>query len=64
MENILKIIFSPIVFGLLFLAPLIAQSMTAAELQLFTLPNLLVALVIGGTWGLMAHFRGSWLWIR
>ena len=64
MENILKIIFSPIVFGLLFLAPLIAQSMTAAELQLFTLPNLLVGLVIGGTWGPVAHFRGSWLWIR
>lgn len=64
MEKILKLIFSPIVFGLFFLAPLIAQSMSAAGLQIFTLPNLLVGLVVGGGLGLMAHYRGSWIWIK
>jgi hypothetical protein len=64
MEFLLRLIFSPIVFGLLFLAPLIMQSMTAMHLQLFAIPNLLLGLVIGGAWGLIAKLRGSWLWIK
>jgi hypothetical protein len=64
MEKFLKMVFSPIVFGVLFLAPLIAQSMTAAGLQIFTLPNLIVGLFIGGGLGLMAYYRGSWIWIK
>jgi hypothetical protein len=64
MEFLLRLIFSPIVFGLLFLAPLIEQSMTAMHLQLFAIPNLLLGLVIGGAWGLIAKLRGSWLWIK
>jgi len=64
MAKFLKIVFSPIVFGVLFLAPLIAQSMTAAGLQVSTLPNLIVGLFIGGGLGLMAHYRGSWIWIK
>ena len=64
MEKFLKMVFSPIVFGLLFLAPLITQSMTAAGLQIFTLPNIIVGLFIGVGVGLMAHYRGSWIWIK
>lgn len=64
MELLLKLIFSPIVFGLLFLGPLIAQSMTAMDLQLFAIPNLLLGHVIGGAWGLIAKLKGSWLWIK
>ena len=64
MELLLKLIFSPIVFGLLFLGPLIAQSMTAMDLQLFAIPNLLLGLIIGGAWGLIAKLKGSWLWIK
>ena len=64
MAKFFKIVFSPIVFGVLFLAPLIAQSMTAAGLQIFALPNLIVGLFIGGGLGLMAHYRGSWIWIK
>ena len=64
MAKFLKIVFSPIVFGVLFLAPLIGQSMTAAGLQVSTLPNLIVGLFIGGGLGLMAHYRGSWIWIK
>ena len=64
MEFLIKLIFSPIVFGLLFLAPLIAQSMTAMDLQLFAIPNLVLGLIIGGAWGLVAKLRGSWLWIK
>ncbi len=64
MEILIKLIFSPIVFGLLFLAPLISQSMTAMDLQLFAIPNLVLGLVIGGAWGSVAQLRGSWLWIK
>jgi hypothetical protein len=64
MELLLRLIFSPITFGLLFLAPLIAQCMTAIDLQLFAIPNLLLGLVIGGAWGLIAKLKGSWLWIK
>ena len=64
MAKFFYMVFSPIVFGVLFLAPLIAQSMTAAGLQIFALPNLIVGLFIGGGLGLMAHYRGSWIWIK
>jgi hypothetical protein len=60
-----RLLFSPLVFGLGFIAPLAAQLLTAAGL---TLPggidNLYAGLLIGGLLGLMAQVRGSWVWAR
>lgn len=52
----------PLMFGLGFIAPLIAQSLERA------LPDagqarwpLVVGLAIGGAWGALANLRGRWL---
>ena len=28
------------------------------------LPTLTSGLIVGGTWGIIAFFRGSWIWAR
>lgn len=52
----------PLLFGLGFLAPLIAQSLAMTG---WTLPGgiapLAVGLVIGGVWGGIATLTGRWL---
>ncbi len=55
--------FSPLFFGLAFMAPLAAQILVALGIDLPVAP-ILVGLVVGGGLGLMAQTRGSWLWIR
>lgn len=52
----------PLIFGLGFIAPLIAQVLEralpgAAQAQW----PLLVGLAIGGSWGALANLRGRWL---
>ncbi|WP_417596137.1 hypothetical protein [Parasphingorhabdus sp.] len=57
--------YMPILFGLLFLGPLIAQSMDRLGWPAPPgLSTLTFGLIIGGTWGLFAFFRGSWIWAR
>lgn len=63
MEKLLEWFLSPLVFGIGFLAPLIAQSLVALQVQTPVTP-LVIGLVLGGLWGLMAQLRGSWLWIK
>lgn len=58
------LLLSPLVFGLGFIAPLIAQCMTQFGLAIGNIDNLLVGLVIGGLWGVMAQYRGSWVWAK
>jgi hypothetical protein len=49
-------------FGLGFIAPLIAQSMDAAELAAPAgLSNIVLGLLIGGVLGFIALARGRWL---
>ena len=52
----------PFLFGIGFIAPLIAQLMTkfgvAAPLGLSPIA---LGLALGGTWGLVANIRGRWL---
>ncbi len=62
--RIFGLIFSPLFFGLGFLAPLVAQSLVALELMTPGTTPLLVGLLIGGLFGLMARYRGSWIWVK
>ena len=52
----------PVFFGLGFIAPLVAQSLDAAEIAApFGLGTLQAGLVVGLGLGLVAKLRGSWL---
>ena len=52
----------PVLFGVGFLAPLIAQSMEAMEIAApFGLTSIQTGLVIGVGLGLAAKSRGSWI---
>jgi len=52
----------PFLFGLGFIAPLIAQLLERALLAATqTEWPLLVGLAIGGSWGALANLRGRWL---
>ena len=59
---LIKLLFTPLAFALGFLAPLIAQSMTALGLGVEGIPNYAIGLVIALALGLTAQFRGGWLW--
>lgn len=63
MQKLIKGYFSPLLFGLAFLAPLIAQSLTALGISAGA-PALGIGLAVGGVLGLMAQLRGSWLWVK
>lgn len=62
--KLISFLFSPIVFGLGFLAPLIAQMLTASELGIAGMDNIYIGLIIGGLLGLIAQLRGSWVWVK
>jgi hypothetical protein len=64
METAIKKLFAamPFLFGLGFIAPLIAQIMAAWNVAApFGLSRVLFGLLIGGAWGLIANLRGRWL---
>ena len=64
MIQVIKTIFyfGPLIFGLAFVAPLIAQSMVALEwTPPFGLTPLIAGLIIGGGYGLVAQLRGRWI---
>ncbi len=52
----------PVLFGIGFLAPLIAAIMTSIGIAApFGLAEIQIGLIIGGTWGLIAKFGGRWI---
>jgi hypothetical protein len=52
----------PILFGIGFIAPLIAQLLQLAGYgRVFGLAPIAVGLAVGGAWGLYAQFKGRWL---
>ena len=64
MLSVLRMVFAvgPLLFGLGFLAPLIAQSLEAMSLTPpMGLSRLVLGLLVGGTLGLVATIRGRWV---
>lgn len=64
MEIALKKLFSvmPFLFGIGFIAPLIAQSMAYWDIAApFGMSRVLFGLLIGAPWGLYATLRGRWI---
>ena len=64
MLSVLRMVFAvgPLLFGLGFLAPLIAQSLEAMSLTPpMGLSPLVLGLLVGGTLGLVATIRGRWV---
>jgi hypothetical protein len=52
----------PLLFGIGFIAPLIAQLMQAWDIPAPPgLSPIAIGLAIGGAWGLYANIRGRWL---
>ena len=60
----IKLLFLPITWAIGFLWPLIAQVLLAAELTGSISTAYLTAGVIALAWGLMAQYRGSWIWLK
>lgn len=51
----------PFLFGIGFIAPLIAQLMVRFDVTApFALSPVVFGLAIGGSWGLIANIRGRW----
>ena len=64
MERAIKLVAwsLPLVFALAFLVPVIDQGMQALGLTApLGLSTLTFALVVGGTWGLIAQTTGRWV---
>ena len=64
METGVKRLFAvmPLLFGVGFVAPLIAQGMAVWNVAApWDMSRLAFGLVVGGTWGLVANIRGRWL---
>ena len=52
----------PFLFGIGFIAPLIAQVMAAWEWDApFAMSRIVFGLIVGGAWGLYATVRGRWI---
>lgn len=52
----------PLLFGIGFIAPLIAQIMAVWSIDPpLGVSRIAAGLAIGGTWGLVANIRGRWL---
>ena len=64
LKKIIGALFSPLVFGIGLLAPLTAQVMVALNLSVPGVNPIVIGLLLGGMLGLMAQFRGSWIWIK
>lgn len=64
LKKIIGALFSPLAFGIGLLAPLTAQVMVALNLSVPGVNPIVIGLLLGGMLGLMAQFRGSWIWIK
>ncbi len=59
---LIKLLLTPTAFALGFLTPLIAQTLTALEISVAGVPNLVTGLVLALALGITAQIRGGWLW--
>ncbi len=61
--NFIRYFFAPLVFGFGFIAPLVAQIISALGIT-GGVSSLVIGLIVGGLWGLIAQLRGSWVWVK
>ena len=61
---LIKLLFSPLLFGIAFMGPLIAQTLFALGLIDDSASALYLGLACGFALGLFAQLRGSWIWIK
>ncbi len=64
MKKLVGVLFSPFVFSLGFLSPLIAELLNLAEISVFGIETIYIGLLVGGLLGLVAQRRGSWIWVK
>lgn len=64
MQQIIRFIFSPLAFALGFLWPLSTQILSATGMVDPGWSAVLYGAVIAIPLGLIAQFRGSWIWIK
>lgn len=62
--RLIRLLFSPLIFGLAFLTPLIAQVLTTLGWQPAGVDPIWIGLMLGGGLGMMAQIRGSWFWVK
>ena len=63
-ELIIKLILSPLAFALGFIWPLITQSLVALQWLPAGPSAVLAGALVATTLGLVAQFRGSWIWVK
>lgn len=64
MEQFFRLLLSPMAFAIGFLWPFFTQSLVALGYVEAGINGLLAGAVIAIAFGLVAQFRGSWIWIR
>ena len=64
MNYLIGILLAPLTFAICFLWPLITQASVALEMIEAGWPAIVLGAAIALPFGLMAQFRGSWLWIK
>ena len=64
MRLFIGILLSPIAFAIGFLWPLITQSAIALDIVAAGTDALILGAVVAIPLGLLAQFRGSWVWIK
>jgi len=62
--KLLEYLFSPLVFSIGFVSPLIAQILIASNLVSDQTTAYGVGLGVGLAFGITAQIRGSWLWVK
>ena len=64
MNFVFGILLAPLTFAVAFLWPLVTQALVALGLIEAGWPAIVVGAVIAIPFGLLAQFRGSWVWIK
>ena len=64
MKTLFGILLSPLAFAIGFLWPLVTQTAIALDLMAAGAEAILLGAAIAIPFGLLAQFRGSWVWIK
>ncbi len=64
MQVLFGILLAPLTFAIAFLWPLVTQASVALALVEPGWPAIILGALIALPFGLLAQFRGSWVWIK